>query len=760
MMPPNKESTNQFRLKPCAAAIASVLTIGAVPASYADLEEIVVTATRRAQSVIDVPYNISAVSGSQLDSLNVTDFSKLTRVVPGLQMTDRGVRDNTTSARIIMRGLNTESSTVADVPFVTVSPVATYIDETPVFVNLRMADIQQVEVLRGPQGTLYGSGSLGGTIRFMHNKPNPESFEAQINAGVGFTEDADGENYTFDGMVNIPLGETSALRISGGYDSYAGFIDAKQLAVLDSNGVAVDDPANPGFPLLTTKDDINDADVQFVRAALLMEPTDSLSLQLSYHYQKDEADARDAQSVDYPGIDERETSVLLPEPSERELSLVSLDIEYDFGFAALTSSTSYFETDSDQTMDGTGFYESVGYLATPRVTAPLQFLIEKEIFVQEFRLVSQSEGSIDWIVGAYYMDDSSTDLDEFDWLKGDQLLGGGTLTDENDLFLNLNRQSEFEDMALFGELTYHFSDEWQATVGARAFSQEYTSESFFDFPAFGSYPGDVNKFEEDDVLFKVNTSFDVTDNMTTYFTFAQGFRRGGANSIPTEGPFAEPAELVTYDSDSANNYEVGLKGTIADKYQFSTAVFYIDWKDAQVGILTPVFGYDAGVNAGDVESYGFEGEIFGEFTDNLSFTLGYAYTSSELAEGFSNFATGEKGASLPGVSEHTASGSLDYTQFLGGDYQIIYHIDASYRSEFVNSVDTTSTAFREFDGFAIAGASITLYADSWDVGVYAENIFDEEGLSAQNDPAAEGNAHYFEWVTRPRTLSIRFSKNF
>lgn len=757
------QSDSVFVRKNLVAAIAGALSLSVIHDTFAQLEEVVVTATRREQSAIEVPYNISALSEDQLRAMNVADFSKLTRVVPGLQLTDRGVRDNTTSARIVMRGINTESAGYADLPFVTVSPVATYVDETPVFTNLRMYDIKRVEVLRGPQGTLYGSGSLGGTIRYLHNRPTSEAIEGRLDVGSSMTADADDPNYSFSGMLNLPLGEKLAARFSAGRDSYAGFIDAKRLAVLNDDGSAVlADPSDPfgSEPEFTTRDDVNEAEVTFLRGSLRATLSDALSIQLNVHHQEEEGDHRDAQSIGVPGIGERETAVTRLEPGERELDLYSLDVEADFGFATLTSSTSYFEADSSAITDGTGVYSGFGYLLAPSITAPIEFYSEKEIFVQELRLVSISDGPIDWILGAYYMDEESLDLDEFDYFRGEGAIFGPYFTAPGDLFLNLNRQSEFEDMALYGELTYQVTDRLDLTAGVRAFKQEFTSASFFDFPAFGFYPGDVNDFDETDALFKLNAAFDLNDRTMAYATFAQGFRRGGANSIPTDGPLAEPAGLVAYDSDQANNYELGVKGTLGGQHQYSLAAYYVDWSDAQLGILTPVFGFDAAVNAGDAETYGIEAELFGSLSQNLSYTLGYAYTSAELAEDFSNFATGEKGNTLPGVSEHTASLSLDYSQPLRNGFALNYHFDASYRSDFVNSVDTSADLYREFDGFLIAAAALTLEAPKWTLSLYGENLFDEEGIAAQNEPNIQGAFHYVEWVSRPRTVGLRASYNF
>ncbi|MFC7047960.1 TonB-dependent receptor [Emcibacter nanhaiensis] len=725
------------------------------------IDEVVVTASRRAQSLEEVPYNISAATGEALKGRNVVDFAKLTRTFAGLQMTDRGVRDNTASARLISRGLNTESAAFSDLPFVTASPVATYVGETPVFANLRMNDIDRVEFLRGPQGTLYGSGSLGGTLRFIHNNPDSSEFYGRVEGSTGFSKDAGDPNYSVSGVLNVPLSENTAVRVSGGHDYYAGYIDGLTKAVLDADDIAEPaDPDNPfdSAPLTKSKKDINEAKVTYAHAALRVELGENWTIQVNSHYQKEKGANRDAQSV-MPGEPERTNLVLLDEPSERELKLIGLDVEADFGFATMTSSSSYTDVDSSAITDGTGAYGSIGYLFFPRVTVPLELYTSSKTFVQEVRLVSNSDGPLSWLIGGFYMDQDNLDLDEFDYFRGDSLIGF-PISNADELFLNLHRESNFEDLAAFGELRYDFSEQWQVTVGARVFNQKFSSEAFFDFPAFGLYPGSPNSFEEDGVLFKVNTSYQWSDAANVYATFSQGFRRGGANSIPTSGPLAEPAELVSYSSDSVDNYEIGVKGVFENNVRYSLALYYIDWKDAQIGTLSPVFGYDVGVNGGDAESKGLEAEISGPIGENFNFSIGYSYTDSSLKDGFDGFVSGQAGARLPGVSKHSLSAALDYVLPLSNAADLVFHVDGSYRSDFVNNVDRTLDIYREFDGFAIFAASVSYQTDTWHVTLAAENLFDEKAISAQNDPGYATPDYVVEWGTRPRTVTLSFASEF
>jgi len=219
-----------FQKKTLAIAIGATTLLAAdIAMSQAVLEEVVVTATRRAESVQDVPYNISAVSGDFLDKANVSSLGDLAKLVPGLNFNDRGSRSQMFSSGIIMRGMNTDRLGRINAPLATVSPVSTYIGDTPVFVNLDLMDLDRVEVLRGPQGTLYGSGSLGGTIRYIPNEPSLDGFSGEFQAGGSEFEDASDPNYKFKGILNIPITDSLALRLNGKYSDEAGFIDMPNL---------------------------------------------------------------------------------------------------------------------------------------------------------------------------------------------------------------------------------------------------------------------------------------------------------------------------------------------------------------------------------------------------------------------------------------------------------------------------------------------------------------------------------------------------
>src|ERR1700728_1919178 len=292
--PPTMLPTTLAARAQLAAAISAILAAGAQfyspPAAADEIEEIVVTATRRSQSLSDIPYNISAIGAADIADSGVTDLQGLTHMIPGLVAPDLGPRASNINDTLTIRGLNA-SSVNAETQEIAAPLVSTYVDETPLFANLKMTDIARVEVLRGPQGTLYGSGSVGGTVRMIHNEPDPTSTEFDVSTRASHTENAANPSEAIDFIGNLPISDTMAFRGSGGYEKLAGFTDALSVAVLGPNAQPVlADPGNPltSPPVFAEKRGIDSSETWYARGALLWKPTDTLKLTLSYQHQTDQ----------------------------------------------------------------------------------------------------------------------------------------------------------------------------------------------------------------------------------------------------------------------------------------------------------------------------------------------------------------------------------------------------------------------------------------------------------------------------------------
>ncbi|MGH8246389.1 MAG: TonB-dependent receptor [Gammaproteobacteria bacterium] len=785
------------------------------------IEEIVVTATRREQTVHDIPYNISALSGEELESAGVVSLVDLARVIPGVAYADLGVRSGAVNNQLILRGLNANAQGSIDAYLSTLTPaaVSTYIDDTPLFANLQMNDLERVELLRGPQGTLYGAGSVGGTLRFIFNKPDPEKFAAEIDSRIDSTAHSDEWNYEVDGVVNVPLTSAAALRVVAGYRKLAGFTDGKNLAVGGIADPQIADPADPfGTGLLTEEmEDLDDADQWSVRASLLWEIHERIEAQFTYQHQEDSADGFSMETnSDAPGSQDRTMDQYFTSPLDREIDLYSLELDIELGFAQLESSSSYTVNRADNAGDLTGlalvndiFSGGFAFGGWPNTNGRLAGYYDEEFkeksFAQEVRLVSTAEGKLDWVAGFYYQ---HLDRDLFDvitspgfadyantpghpytaflpvppFLSWANLIAGppGFVPQaavDSEVFFTYSRPLEIDDVAIFGELSYRLTEAWQVTVGARVFWNEHKSRLVSTFPVFGAVasadgmdPSGLNEAEgEEDVqdeLFKVNTSYEFSEALMAYFTWAEGFRRGGANAFPLTGFNSEDPFHLAFEPDTVTNYEIGMKGSLFERMTFTAAIYRIDWDKPQLAGTFLPSGFQAVVNAEEARTQGIEleGQLF--VTDELQLTAGYTYTDAEFTQEFASRLgpsdvfpdfSGSDGSPLPGVPEHMATWAIDYIRpvNLFGPSQVHLRVDGSYRSSVVTASSPTSPQFEELRGFDIWNASLTWSNDHWRAGFFIQNIGDEKGITAVvRDFVIARPEEALDFLTRPRTAGV------
>jgi outer membrane receptor protein involved in Fe transport len=763
--------------------------------------EIIVTASRREQSVTSVPYNISAVTAEALERNGVTDIAKLSRSVPGLTIIDRGPREAGFSNTIIIRGITTSAAAGLASASQTADTVSTYIGEAPLYVNMAIKDVQRVEVLRGPQGTLYGSGSLGGTIRFIFNRPDPAEFTATFEGAASATKKGAPSAYG-DLIVNVPLGEKLALRAVGSFSRSGGYVDQPFLFQREStHGPASNaDPSDilNGSPLIQPKKDVNWAETAFGRVSLRALPTDNVDLQLNYQYQHNSVGGAGGVNPGFGGNDWYEGSQRLLEPLESDTHLVNLDASVDFGFATLTSSSSYYDATVNSSRDSTGAGELSGYgvfyTGSPRFIEEGLDYNRSTGFVEELRLASNGKTRLQYVLGAFYqntkrflrLDDIMPGYSEWRRAEGSNPFGpdAGPLPADfqlpaNDRDFLTEETQRFREFALFGELTYNISDRWQVTGGARFFWQRFKDEATFLLPqteilvgpGLGSAVGN-NQFTSADHIFKVNTSYEVVDNVRAYGTFSQGFRRGGANALPSVGPFAERSGLNAYKADKINNYEIGIKGRLGRDLSFSTAVFQIDWKDIQLQLQTVASGQDFVANGGLARSRGFEFEGNWQISQPLSVSFGYAYIDAKLIDAFEIrtlnatlddqtggvAGAGSAGSPTPGTPRHSATLAIDYRHELSEDRAILFHVDGSYRSRILRNLQSSTSDAYFLKGYSIWNPSITYETPRWSVTAFVDNVFDAKGITSIDSLTPDiANRQRAIFISRPITAGIRFN---
>ena len=407
------------------------------------LDEVTVTAQRRTQSVQDIPYNISVVGGDALTRSGTTGLNELARVVPGLTIVDAGPAARGNTNELTLRGLRTDGPGGAgnngtDVPAQTVNSVSTYFGETPVFFPMALHDIERVEVLRGPQGTLYGSGAQAGTIRFIPKRPAFDAFGGEISVSTGITRGAnDRVNGSVDGVLNIPFSSRLALRIVAGGEHLAGFINQVALWKRQAGDFfAVPTPSVPGDPtsgpvIAPVRKGTNSSNQSYARTALRWQPSDSWDLQIDYLHQRTKVDDVQTSNPAFPGgvVDLgigggfANSSFVVPpggrydatnaalQPYEDSIDLISGVANIDLGLATFTSATSVYRDDSFSATEiignfvipgGTNFLALPYYSNYPRALGLETTPVHEKSFTQEIRLVSNGSSRIDYVVGAFF----------------------------------------------------------------------------------------------------------------------------------------------------------------------------------------------------------------------------------------------------------------------------------------------------------------------------------------------------------------------
>jgi iron complex outermembrane recepter protein len=784
------------------------------PATSTDVastvQEIIVTASRRSTTVEDIPYNISAMSGDDLNRAGVTNFAELADQVAGFDYEDRGVRYAGATVPI-MRGIN-GSNTERPGIVVEQMPVAIYLGNTGEVGYLPIMDIDHVEVLRGPQGTLYGAGSLGGAIRLIPKSPTLGEWSASVEVSGGdIAHSSDADYYGF-AILNAPLGPIAALRLSGRYEHQGGFID--QFGIMERQGnllTGVPVLANPGDvagspAVYYSKKNVNYDDISSGRASLLLVPSEALRIQLDWNgsylqginspqdnptYQGGPApwDPR----ITLPATGDYQIVSSSLAPYFRHTNLTNLDASYDMGFATVASTTAYAETwavtgqDANVLILGlpsTYLPYYTGNPINPRYVATSNYTDTDHRFTQELRLVSKSGEHFDYVVGAFYEHDSRRLVwDIYEPGTTAQSIASGGLyvnTSPDGHTFYENAPQEFNEEAVYGELTWHLSKRWQVTGGGREFHDTLSQDQDFHSYIINLSGGNSSSNSNSHHIFKLNTSYEVVDDQRVYATFSQGFRRGGVNAFPLSGYYQESAQILNYKPDTTNNYEVGVKGVLPSGLRYSTDVYYINWDNPQMGISTPNT-WPVAINGKTAVSKGYELEINTPlFVKELELALAYSYTDARLTQSFclpGGNGTGVSGAAgffpcgieglsgerLPGTTDNDGSVTLTYRQPFGAAQTIIYTISDNYRGSSVNnlvSVANNAIPPITLGGYALLNASITAtMTDHLRIGLFGSNLLDKRAVvgAPQRIVPFLGDLANIYSINRPREVSLRLA---
>lgn len=716
--------------------------------------EIVVTAQKRSQRLIDVPVAVSAIDANTLVTQNINTIRDYFSRVPGLQYGGQTV------ASLSIRGLTTGEAvanpTVAivvdDVPFGSSS----YLGRSAI-PDFDPATLERIEVLRGPQGTLYGASSLGGLIKYVTRTPNLTEFSGRAEVGANHVTDG-GEGYSARASVNVPIiAEKIALSVSGFYRKEPAYIDN----------------IDPASGVLSK--DANKAKYWGGRAALAIRPVDGVTIDLAAVKQRSKS-IGDSSLTTYSIDDFRpvfptnnplnpryrellgdRTAADTLSNARSNLTLYSARIGIDLGFAELTSVSAWSRNRQPTVSDATNRYGFAlgpypGYTALSLVDAT-----RTNKFSQELRL-ARTGPVIDWLVGGFYTKEHSDTQQAFLARGG----SGGDIT----AYAGLN-PSTYRDRAVFADVTYHVTPRFDVQLGGRysGNKQNYSYVQEVDpvaEPIFGPSSTITSGLKENAFTWLVTPTYRINRDLMVFFRAASGFRPGGPNAnLPT-------IPLTTFGSDRVVNYELGLKGTVLDsKVTFDVSLFQIDWKDIQLQNTDPASGFIFFSNGSKARSRGVEASVGWKPLQGLAIDANATYTEAELARSLPTQTPGitsligAKGDRLPNTPKFTANLAVQQnfevadqiTAYVGGTYT---YIDDRL-GQFVNVATGERPSLPSYSNVDLrAGLG---FSDRWDVSVYLRNVFDKQSVLTVDNAGGTLTAPSVNFV-QPRTLGIVLSGNF
>ena len=700
----------------------SLATAVAMPvAAQGELEEVLVTAQKREQAIMEVPMAITALSAEDIRAQGAVTLTELQSTVPSLNV----ISVTGTGETATLRGISPAGSLLP--------VVGRYVDE--MLVNAEsmgggivfpLVDIARVEVLKGPQGTLYGAGSIGGVIKYLTAGP---ALDGELNGVFELsarTVDDGGDGYRTYMAADLPIDSDSfGMRFTGFYEEAPGWIDNQFQG-----------------------EDANETDRWFARLKTVWNPTDNLGISLLYQHQESETFAPGSSDLNYS------STAFTSRPAMDDWDLLNLVIEWDMGFASLISSTGYIDRESADSVDISGFLSFVEIfdpgttILSPNPTVPnpisqIGYAVvgSGEIFTQEFRLAGNAlEDKLYWTAGFFYQDSEQ---------------GGPALTEyypdptaSDFSALEGSTEQTTEAWAVFGELTYSFTDKLEGTVGLRYY--EDTREANNQIIQFGAPIGIVEEVDNDATVPRFVLKYRYDSDLMVYGSASKGFRSGGIQF------FEDPLGLFenTFDPEDLWTYELGAKGFLFDgAVSYDTAVFYTEYENIQV-YAPNQFGLQAFVNGGEAEVTGFELAATWNPTENLTFRGSYGYNDSEYTEpGLSH----DKGDAMDYIPENTYSLSADYqfnwTSSVAGNFRVDYFFtdERPYSAKgFGYSPD--EAIFDEIEDLRLRlGATF----GSWNVTAFVEN--------AQNNDAAviKPIATLVEYrLQQPRTYGVTVSTSF
>ncbi len=675
------------------------------------IEEVIVTAQKKEQNLQDISISIKALSAETLETVKADSLDDIVRLVPSLSMTDLARGGN----NVQIRGLGSNVGNVGTVAIYNdgvISPNRIQSSGTFAEQDAALYDIERVEVLRGPQGTLYGEGSFGGVINIISNQPDATQFSASALGTWFDTKGGSSDNYDLAGMINVPLvKDTLALRVVGFKYDHGGYIDAVNVL-----------PLFFGMAPELVAEDANTEEVSGGRFMLGWTPNDSFDATLIYKSQETDLSIYNYDSPDLielanmlggtsfePNYTQAMFDSVYGSNNQTDEAILTMNLNTSIG--VLTSITGLGDV-TDETASG--------------------LYAKADSFTQELRLFSDNDSSMNWMLGAYYR----TAERDIDYLGFPYNTNG------------------VDQWSVYGQLYWDISSDVMATFGLRydQFDTKSTDE------LIGTPPVDA---DFDDVSPKVAIDWKVSDDTLLYASIAKGFRAGGTNQDESFG--TDPAFNASFDPDYVWNYEIGAKsGFLDNKVTINAAVFYIDWHDVQIdkainSLISPPYSFIV-TNGDKAYSYGFETDIYIYPSEGWEILLGGSLVEAEFNGGTIDTAVAGLGVPLDGQRlasspKYTFNASLERNWNFGSDWEGFARADYSARGSSYADVPNQAPPGGNFASGSTNNLNLRagVRRDTWAVQAFVTNATDEYDSTFNFWDGGFGDIHV---VLRPRTYGV------
>jgi outer membrane receptor protein involved in Fe transport len=700
------------------------------------LGTVTVTAQKRSEDARKVPTSISVVGSEQLENQHVASLIDLAGSLPGVQINTGGAPGRTS---ITIRGVPSLGAGAV---------VGTYVDDTPMgsssnfsrsasyALDLLPYDIERIEVLRGPQGTLYGASTMGGLLKYVMKEPNLDHVGGKVGGGISTISGGDGTGWDGRGTISLPL-------------------------IRDKLGISASVSKNqtPGYvdDVITGRDDINAVTQKSSRVALLWKPNDDVSLKMSALHQSVNASDQGIILLDPTTLDpiygEQQTGTALAQPFRKQINFYSATLNWDLHWADFTSATSYSSTATHTVEDDSvtfgPLYPLFGY---PAGLSAFELSLHLKKVTQEFRLASKPDDHVEWLLGAFYTRESSKNLQ----VETAQANDGTPLPGLDPLFVG-SIPSTYKEGALFGNLTYKFNDRFDVTGGLRFarneqdFEQQIIGGGGLLVP-LGNSPG---RSAENVLTWMLSPVYHLSDDSMLYLRAASGYRPGGPN-------FALPGVPPSVKSDKLINYEFGWKSLFFDKrVSVDLALYNINWRGIQVSTATPNGSITYLANGGTATSRGAELSAVFMPVRNLRLGLNAAYTDAYLTEDAPAL-RGKNDDKLPNVPRFNWSYTMDYYFPLPDAWY--GHVGGGYRwvGKRISNVSSNPYSYPE-KSYGVLDLNADISRDIWTLRLYVKNLTNAHphlNTSYMQNGLTNAVVNLPTAILQPRTVGVEFDVQF